>query len=139
MKIVTLVISALLLGSGAATTGRAQEFATGNKPLNMDVDAMDTNHDGIISKDEFAAYGEKVWTAISHGAPTVRVDDAGTAFATGNMTMKVEEMDTNHDGFISRSEFMAYGSRAFDKVKDQHGNLTLQDATKYFASGNLGH
>jgi Ca2+-binding EF-hand superfamily protein len=114
----------------------AQDLATGDKPLVMDVAEMDMNHDGMISRDEFAAYGEKIWKAISHGAETVRVEAAGTDFATGNMSMKVLDMDTDHDGTISHAEFMEYGARAFDKVKDARGGLTLRDTESYFASGN---
>ena len=130
----SLAVIVFICASGASP---AQNIANGNHPLNMDVNEMDANHDGMITKEEFAAYGEKIWALISHGASKVRVETASTDFATGNMSMKVNEMDTNHDGFITHAEFMAYGAHAFDKVKSPKGDLSLQDATKYFASG--GH
>jgi hypothetical protein len=131
---ISLAVVSLLCAVGVCC---AQNIANGNRPLNMDVNEMDANHDGMITKAEFAAYGEKIWTLISHGKSKVRVETASTDFATGNMSMKVNDMDTNHDGFITHAEFIAYGSKMFDKVKSPQGDLSLQDATKYFASG--GH
>jgi hypothetical protein len=114
----------------------SQDIARGNMPMHMDVKAMDTNHDGMISKDEFAAYGEKIWQVISRGSATVAVSTAAIDFATGNMAMNAQEMDTDHDGSLSHAEFIAYGSRAFDSVKNPKGMLTLSDTTKYFSTGN---
>ena len=131
---ISLAVIVFVCASGLSP---ARNIANGNHPLNMDVNEMDANHDGMITQEEFAAYGEKIWTLISHGAAKVRVETASTDFATGNMSMKVNEMDKNHDGFLTHAEFMAYGARAFDKVKSPKGDLSLQDATKHFASG--GH
>jgi hypothetical protein len=138
MKQLTSVVSILALSIGTALAqAQSHDVATGNMPLHMDVNVMDANHDGVISKEEFRAYGEKIWKVISHGAPTVRDDSAATDFATGHMAMNVQEMDTDHDGTISHEEFIAYGSSAFDKVKDKNGMLTLTDTTRYFATGNM--
>ncbi len=138
MKQQTLsVLSAAFLVIAVSAQSSSQDIANGNMPMHMDVNAMDTNHDGMISKEEFAAYGEKIWKAISHGKPTVPVDAASIDFATGNMAMNAQDMDTDHDGTISHAEFMAYGSKAFDKVKNPKGMLTLQDTTKYFSTGNM--
>ena len=126
----------LVLGSGSVQI-QAQDIARGNMPMHMDVNAMDANHDGMISKEEFAAYGEKIWKAISRGKPTVPVDTAATDFATGNMAMNAQEMDVDHDGTISHEEFITYASTAFDKVKNPKGLLTKPDATKYFSTGNM--
>jgi hypothetical protein len=136
-KMVLSISSACLLAGVVSTQTRAQDIARGNMPMHMDVNAMDTNHDGMISKEEFAAYGEKIWQAISKGKPTVPVDTAATDFATGNMAMKAQDMDTDHDGSISHEEFMTYGSNAFDKVKNPKGMLTKPDTTKYFSTGNM--
>jgi hypothetical protein len=130
------ILSALFLVTAASAQTPSQDIARGNMPLNMDVNEMDINHDGIITKEEFAAYGEKIWKRISHGKQTVPVDTAAIDFATGNMGMKVEEMDTDHDGTISHKEFMDYEARAFDKAASPTKTLTLADTTKYFATGN---
>ena len=126
----------LLIGAVSAQT-QAQDIARGNMPMHMDVNAMDANHDGMISKEEFAAYGEKIWKVISRGKATVPVDTAATDFATGNMAMNAQEMDVDHDGTISHEEFISYASTAFDKVKNPKGLLTKPDTTKYFSTGNM--
>jgi hypothetical protein len=126
---------ALIMGPAFAQTS-SQDIARGNMPMHMDVNAMDANHDGLISKEEFAAYGEKIWQVISRGKPTVPVSTAAIDFATGNMAMNAEEMDSDHDGSISHEEFIAYGSKAFDSVKNPKGMLTLSDTTRYFSTGN---
>lgn len=130
-------ITSVVVLLGAVGTAQSQNIANGNRPLNMDVNEMDANHDGMITKDEFGAYGEKIWKLISHGKDKVSVDSASTDFATGNMSMKVNDMDANHDGFITHDEFMAYGAKMFDKMKSPKGDMTTSDATKYFASGNM--
>jgi EF hand len=136
-KLTLTVASAILIIGYASGRAPAQDIANGNMPMHMDVNAMDTNHDGMISKEEFAAYGEKIWAAISHGKPTVPVNTAAVDFATGNMAMNAQDMDADHDGTISHEEFMAYGAKSFDKVKNPHGLLTLSDTTKYFSTGNM--
>lgn len=136
MKAINMMVLAVSLTVAASIDAHAQNIATGNMPMTMDVEAMDTNRDGMISKAEFAAYGEKIWQSISHGKPTVPVNTAATDFATGNMAMNAEEMDTDHDGSISHSEFVTYSAAAFDKVQNPEGKLTISDTTKYFATGN---
>lgn len=134
MKMIHLGLFALCL-IACASTSSAQNIANGNRPLNMDVNEMDANHDGMVTKAEFGVYGEKIWALISHGASKVPVETASTDFATGNMSLNVNQMDANRDGFITHDEFIAYCSREFDKVKSPKGDLSLTDVTKYFASG----
>jgi hypothetical protein len=137
MKRLTLIsMGAVLMAAPAFSQAPSQDIARGNMPMHMDVNAMDANHDGMISKEEFAAYGEKIWQVISRGKPTVAVSTAAIDFATGNMAMNAQDMDTDHDGSISHEEFIAYGSKAFDSVKNPKGMLTLSDTTRYFSTGN---
>jgi hypothetical protein len=131
------LLSMVLMTTAASAQTPSDDIARGNMPKQMDVNEMDANHDGMITKAEFAAYGEKIWKVISHGKPTVPVDIAATDFATGHMAMNTQDMDADHDGTISHEEFVAYASKAFDKVKNPQGKLTLSDTTKYFATGNM--
>lgn len=131
----SLAASIVAIGVTFHSPLQAQEIATGNRPLNLEVNKMDANHDGIVTKEEFQAYAETVWTRIAHGEKKVPVDAAITAFATGNMSMKVNEMDADHDGFINHDEFMASGLRQFDDAKTPKGTMTTQDVTKSFGSG----
>jgi hypothetical protein len=138
MKRLTLLsLSTILFAGLGSAQSPSQNIATGNMPMHMDVNAMDTNHDGMISKEEFTAYGEKMWAIMSHGKATVPVETAAVDFATGNMAMNAQDMDTDHDGSITREEFLTYGAKAFDKVKNPSGKLSLADTTKYFSTGNM--
>ncbi len=130
----TIALVWFIAGAGTAFA-QSNDIATGN--MHMDVKAMDTNGDHMISRAEFSAYGEKMWRIMSKGKATVPVHDAAQDFATGNMPFSAEEMDTDHDGSVSKAEFMTYGGKQFDKVKDPKGMLTVEDDTKYFSTGNM--
>jgi secreted Zn-dependent insulinase-like peptidase len=118
----------------AAGAGAQSNFATGNMHFNaLEIDA---NGDHMISKDEFMQFGEKMWGMMSNGAPTISIHDAAQDFARGNMRFSAKMMDADHDGTISKEEFMSYGERKFDKMS-KNGMMTTGDATKYFSRGNL--
>src|SRR6266853_1800508 len=57
-------------------------------------------------------------------------------FATGNMRFNAKAMDTDHDGKISKDEFMKYAEQKFDKMKNSQGMISVADATTNFARGN---
>jgi hypothetical protein len=73
---------------------------------------LDTNHDGFISRDEIAAFGHKMHAMrvtadggeqfqerrFERRQGAVRAEDRAALF---------DKLDTNHDGVISRREFMA--------------------------------
>ena len=124
-----------MLAFAAGAGAQSSDFATGN--MHFDAAAMDANGDHMISKDEFMQYGEKMWGMMSKGAPTVAVREAAQDFARGNMRFSAKMMDADHDGTISKEEFMAYGERKFDKMKDKSGMMSAADATKYFSRGNM--
>jgi hypothetical protein len=128
-------ICASLSLAAAAALAQGGDFANGN--MKMDVSAMDANGDKMISKDEFMQYGEKMWDMMSKGSGTISVSEASQDFARGNMRFSAKAMDTDHDGTISKDEFMKYGGKKFDKVKDGQGMVSVADATKYFANGNM--
>jgi hypothetical protein len=119
----------------AVAQAQSNDIATGN--MHFDAKDMDVNGDHMITKDEFMSYGEKMWGMMSKGADTISVHDASVDFARGNMRASVRAMDTDHDGTISKDEFMAYEGKRFDKVKDSKGMVSVSDATKYFARGNM--
>lgn len=129
---VAICAAALSLAVGAHAQGN---FATGN--MKFDAKAMDANGDNMISKDEFMAYGEKMWGSMTKGSSTISVKDAAQAFARGNMNFSAKAMDTDHDGTISKDEFMKYGEAKFDKMKDANGMISVDDAWKDFARGNM--
>jgi Ca2+-binding EF-hand superfamily protein len=83
----------------------------------------------------FAAAGFS--TLVMTGAAIAQ--DA-TAFATGNMSEAVKSMDANHDGLITKEEFLKYEAEQFDKMqKTKDGMVTADDMLKYLRSpGNTG-
>jgi EF hand domain-containing protein len=124
-KVQSFFILAALLGVRIAFAAEPSEFARGN--MHFDAAEMDANHDGMVSKDEFMAYGETMWVA-----------DAGKDFATGNMNFNAKAMDTDHDGTISKEEFMKYGEAKWKKMdKGGKGMMSVADATKDFSRGNM--
>jgi Ca2+-binding EF-hand superfamily protein len=129
-----LFLAALLtVRIGLADTA---DFASGN--MHFDVSEMDANHDGMISKDEFMKYGETMWGRMTGGKDTISVADANKDFATGNMRFDAKAMDTDHDGTITKDEFMKYGEAKWNKMKkDDHGMMTVDDAAKDFSRGNM--
>jgi hypothetical protein len=130
-----LFLTAVTLAFAAGVHAQSNDFATGN--MHFSAEEMDVNGDHVISKDEFMQYGEKMWSMMSKGAPTITIHDAAQDFSRGNMRFNAKMMDTDHDGTISKEEFMAYGGKKFDKMKDKNGMMTTADATKYFARGNV--
>ena len=124
-----------MLAFAAGAGAQSGDFATGN--MHFSAAEMDANGDHMISKDEFMQYGEKMWGMMSKGAATITTGDAAQDFARGNMRFSAKMMDADHDGTISKEEFMAYGERKFDRMKDKSGMMTTADATKNFARGNM--
>jgi hypothetical protein len=134
-KSTQLLMAALALACTVGAHAQSGDIATGN--MHFSAAAMDVNGDHMVSKDEFMQYGEKMWTMMSKGAATVAVPDAAQDFARGNMRFDAKVIDADHDGTISKEEFMAYGEKKFDKMAGKSGMLTTADATKYFARGNM--
>jgi len=71
---------------------------------------LDTNHDGFITKDELEAVHAKMEAAM------VKVGDAEHQLADhgvmiGDRNAIFDRLDTNHDGNISRQEFMSGNPR----------------------------
>src|SRR6185312_2252249 len=46
-------------------------------------------------------------------------------FAQGNMRFNARAMDTDHDGTITKEEFMKYAERKFDKMKGADGMVSV--------------
>jgi Ca2+-binding EF-hand superfamily protein len=135
-KVQSFFILAALLGVRIAFAADPSEFARGN--MHFDVAEMDANHDGMISKAEFMAYGETMWGRMSGGKDTISVADAGKDFATGNMNFSAKAMDTDHDGTISKDEFLKYGEAKWNKMdKGGKGMMSVADASKDFSRGNM--
>ena len=134
-KVQSFLFLATLLSVRMVFAADSAQFANGN--MNFDVKEMDANHDGMISKDEFMKYGETMWGRMSSGKDTVSVADAGKDFATGNMRFDAKAMDADHDGSISKDEFMKYGEAKWTKMSKGSAQMTVADATRDFSRGNM--
>jgi len=127
-------LGAISLALATVAGAQSTDFATGN--MHFNANDMDANGDHMISKDEFMQYQGKMWTMMSKGKDTISVPDAASDFARGNMRFSAKAMDTDHDGSISKEEFISYGEKRFDKMKDKDGMMTVADAATNFARGN---
>jgi hypothetical protein len=120
-------------------------YATGLRTKEMK-NLMDSDGDGMVSRAEWDAYQEKVFTrldthkrgrlnvSIFAGRTAVRL---GSDFATGgyaqglSSTELAKKIDANGDGWISHEEWMAYQEKVFDLMntsvthKDQLGDQEL--------------
>ena len=127
-------LGAILLGLVSVAGAQSNDFATGN--MRFSANAVDTNGDHMISKDEFMQYQGKMWTMMSKGKNIVSVRDAASDFARGNIRFNAKAMDADRDGSISKEEFMNYSEKKFDKMKNKDGMMSVEDAATNFARGN---
>lgn len=61
------------------------------------------------------------------GLPTLALADDAAKLARGNMDTTVSAMDTNHDGMITREEFLKYQAEQFDKMKKTKDGMVMKD------------
>jgi hypothetical protein len=123
--------SALLAGGAYA---QGNDFATGN--MHFDAKDMDTNGDHMVTRDEMIKYAEKQWGMMAQGKDTIAITVAAKDFASGGVNFKARAIDTDHDGTISKEEFVAYAGRKFDTMKKTDNMVSVADMAKAIARGN---
>ena len=133
MRVMSSVAFLLLASSAQAQTSNS--FATGNN-MHFDAKAMDTSGDGMITKEEMMAYAAKMWDMMANGKDTIRISQATKDFATGGLAFNARAMDTDHDGSISKQEFLTYAEHKFDKMVHPNGMISVQEAAKAFSRGS---
>jgi hypothetical protein len=88
------------------------------------------------TRDEMIKYAEKQWEMMAHGKDTIPISAAAKDFATGGVNFKARSIDTDHDGTISKEEFVAYAGRKFDTMKKTDNMVSVTDMAKSIARGN---
>ncbi|HEY2404102.1 MAG TPA: hypothetical protein VGI23_27360 [Steroidobacteraceae bacterium] len=135
-KVRSLIAGVLLLQAGVALA-QSNEFATGN--MHFDAKDMDTNGDHMITREEMVAYAEKQWDMMAKGKDTIPIGVAAKDFATGGVNFKARAIDTDHDGTISKAEFVAYAGKKFDSMKKTDNMVSVDDMARAIARGNTEH
>jgi hypothetical protein len=131
---VRLMISAasLLLAGGAYA--QSNDFATGN--MHFDAKEMDTNGDHMITRDEMVTYAGKSWDQMAQGKDTIPIAVAAKDFASGGVNFRAHAIDTDHDGTISKAEFVAFAGKKFDGMKKTDNMVSVDDMAHAIARGN---
>jgi EF hand domain-containing protein len=138
----------LLAGLACASLASADDmasFATGGYARGLrtmaEMHKIDTDGDGTVSKTEWLAYQEKVWTALDKDkngtvdekeflAPSHEMATFATGgYARGLQTKAMmHKIDADGDGTVSHDEFIAYQTKLFDMMDKNHtGSLGPQE------------
>jgi hypothetical protein len=128
-------------------------FATGGYARGLRSEKLmhkiDTNGDGMISKDEWIAYQEKVFAMLDHNKTGILdaktfVDPSGgdlVSFATGGYARglrtaaMMHKIDTDGDGTISHDEYIAYQTKIFDMMDTSATHKGMVGPQEMFATG----
>jgi EF hand len=110
---------------------------------------IDTNGDGMISKDEWIAYQEKIFAMLDKNktgtldAKTFVNASGGdlVSFATGGYARglrtaaMMHKIDTDGDGTISHDEYIAYQTKIFDMMDTSSTHKGMIGPQEMFATG----
>ena len=139
--------------SAASLAEEMASFATGGYARGLHSEKLmhkiDTNGDGMVSKDEWIAYQERVFVMLDKNktgtldAKTF-VDPSGgelVTFATGGYARglrtkaMMHKIDTDGDGTISHDEYIAYQTKIFDMMDTSTVHKGMLGPQEMFATG----
>ena len=134
MRLKYSFFGALMLSLAALVHAQSNGFATGN--MHFDVKEMDANGDHMITREEMIAYAQKTWDMMAHGNSTIPIAVADKDFATGGVNYQARAIDTDHDGTLSKEEYVAYATRKFESMKKTDNMVSIEEMARAFARGN---
>jgi Ca2+-binding EF-hand superfamily protein len=135
---VAATVTAMLICAPFAAADDMVSFATGGYASGLRTGDMmkkiDANKDGMVSKDEWVAYQEKVFVMLDKDK-TMVVDEKEfltpsgemASFATGGYARGLQskemmsKIDKNKDGKVSHDEYIEYQVAVFEMMDPGHG------------------
>jgi len=132
-----IVATVLLIGTVGATDGLGQKASKNPSGTRVWLIAMDTDHDGTVSKEEFSAYMEAQFDKADAdhdetvdknemeqlrrilGITNASSQETSTRGSSGPK-LSMTALDKDNDGTVSKQEFIAYMQVQFDKADGDH-------------------
>ena len=124
-----LVIGALLAVAAPATSGftaQLKNFGAGQNVMKHLLIEMDTNKDGVVSKEEFMAYWERTFARLNKnksGELDPKELKHLKIWGGGSEAEQVKQllllMDTDRNGRVSKQEFMHFMQLEFARLDDE--------------------
>jgi len=129
-RLLVFLAAVTLASVGFAQADQSTDFARGG--MHFSAKAMDTDHDGTISKDEFMKYHADMWNKMTKDSKgSMSTTDASAAFARGGMHVGVKAMDPNGTGRITQDMFMSYEATHWSLLpKDANDQISVADMEK---------
>jgi Ca2+-binding EF-hand superfamily protein len=129
-RLLVFLAAATLTSVSFAQSDASTDFARGG--MHFSAKAMDTDNDGMISKDEYMKYHSDMWDQMTKGSNgSMSTSDASSAFARGGMHVNTKAMDADKNGMITKDEFMKYEATHWNLLpKDSSGQISVSDMDK---------
>lgn len=135
--------SGLLLAVMLLAMAETSAFAQNTVDLDNVLAKADADHDGRISRDEFQAARAARFDKLDRNRDGFLDNaDMPRLMRSGDRMQKFQAMlnmaDTDHDGRLSREEYVAAGARMFDLVDANRDGYLDQDERKQAAQRMRG-
>jgi len=147
-----LAVPALALASAAAGQSAAAKpvsRADFVKRLDAQFGALDTNHDGSVSKAELqAAQARSIQARLqaefkqldtNHDGQLSYAEFAAAAHINISADQLLQRLDSNHDGKVSAEEFRAPQLATFATLDANHDGVVTPAETQAFAKAHAQH